>query len=53
MATVTFAADDDYRFSMSGRDRAGNNATTFPEQTFTIDRTNPVIEVTMDGQAAN
>ena len=52
-ATVTFAADDDYTFAMNYTDLAGNAATPFATQNFTIDQTVPVIEVSMDGQPSN
>ncbi len=52
-ATVTFAADDDYTFAMNYTDLAGNAATSFETQNFTIDQTVPVIEVSMDGQPSN
>lgn len=53
VATVTFAADDDYSFAMNYTDRAGNAGSSFGTQTFTIDQTIPTIEVTMDGQPNN
>lgn len=44
-ATLTFAQDGDYTFSMSGSDLAGNQADAVSVPNFTIDLTLPVITV--------
>ncbi len=51
--SITYSADGDYEFHMALQDMAGNEAeidfgnSVYP-QTFTIDRTRPVIEVSYD-----
>ncbi len=47
-ATVTFNADADYTMAFACVDRAGNPSNTIEEQSFTIDKTAPVVEVTYD-----
>ena len=45
---VVFSEDDDYRFTVNCMDQAGNRAKGFTD-TFTIDRTKPVIAVRYEG----
>lgn len=47
-ATITFAEDGDYTLSVSGKDKAANQAETVKADDFTIDKTRPVITVTYD-----
>ena len=57
-ATLTYSADGDYMFDIAYADQAGNESTTpdygnsLAPQTFTIDKTQPVIQVTYDNNAA-
>ena len=51
-ATITFAEDGDYTLSVSGRDKAANQAETVKADDFTIDKTRPVITVTYDNNNA-
>lgn len=44
-ATVRFAADGDYTFDIKYEDRAGNQAAPVAQSKFTIDKTNPVVNV--------
>lgn len=45
---LVFAEDGDYKVSMQFMDMAGNRAISFDEQSFTIDKTKPEIEVSFD-----
>lgn len=45
-ATIIFDMDASYTFDISYRDKAGNEAADTPEQTFFIDQTPPVLEIT-------
>ncbi|MCI5874964.1 MAG: Ig-like domain-containing protein [Roseburia sp.] len=49
-AELVFDADGDYAVSMQFTDMAGNKATTFDTQEFTIDKTMPEIEVSFDNE---
>lgn len=51
-ATITFAEDGDYTLSVSGQDKAANQAETVKADDFTIDKTRPVITVTYDNNNA-
>lgn len=51
-ATITFAEDGDYTLSVSGKDKAANQAETVKADDFTIDKTHPVITVTYDNNNA-
>lgn len=51
-ATITFAEDGDYTLSVSGKDKAANQAETEKADDFTIDKTRPVITVTYDNNNA-
>lgn len=51
-AKVPFAEDGKYTWSISLKDRAGNEAAKVGTQKFTIDQTAPVITVTYDNEAA-
>lgn len=44
-ATISFTADGDYTFDMKYQDNARNAAAPVPQQKFTIDKTEPVINV--------
>ncbi|CEG28510.1 Ig-like domain-containing protein [Bacillus sp. B-jedd] len=44
-ATIRFAADGDYTFDIKYKDRAGNQAAPVAQSKFTIDKTNPVVNV--------
>lgn len=45
-ATVYFDSDADYIFDISYTDMAGNNAADYAQDSFTVDLTNPVVEIT-------
>lgn len=45
MVTIRYSADGDYEFNMSFKDMAGNEAPVFEKQSFTIDKTLPLITV--------
>lgn len=51
MATITFDMDGEYEFTMSYKDRAGRKAQKPQVQRFTIDQTNPMIEVNMNQES--
>ena len=51
-ATITFAEDGDYTLSVSGQDKAANQAETVKADDFTIDKTRPVITFTYDNNNA-
>ena len=46
--TVTFSADGDYTFTLNTTDLAGNDSSYTRVDEFTIDQTDPVIEVSYD-----
>ena len=46
--TVTFAADGDYTFTLNATDRAGNATSYGRVDEFTIDQTDPTIQVSYD-----
>ncbi len=50
--TVTFSSDGDYTITVSGHDSVGNEAEAVSAETFTIDKTLPVITVTYDNEKA-
>lgn len=52
-ATVTFAEDGDYTFTVNSTDLAGNSAQQSHTELFTIDKTVPTINVTWDKQLVN
>lgn len=45
-ATITYAADSLYTFDFDYEDKAGNASADMPEQSFYVDRTNPVLSIT-------
>lgn len=52
-ATVSFAADGDYTFTLSYTDLAGNKAIYNTVDQFTIDKTSPEISVVYDNENSN
>jgi len=46
--TVTYASDGDYQLIVNCTDRAGNKASTYNGEKFTIDKTNPTLSVSWD-----
>ncbi|MCA1055188.1 hypothetical protein LCM10_09325 [Rossellomorea aquimaris] len=48
--TVNYSADGDYAFNIEYKDKAQNAAATFPQHSFTLDKTAPEIEVDYDNQ---
>lgn len=44
-ATINFAADGDYSFTINYTDLAGNPATAYTQDKFTVDQTKPEIEI--------
>ena len=52
-ATITFAEDGDYSFTMSVTDLAGNRADYGKTDTFTIDKTAPKLNVSWDKELVN
>lgn len=44
--TITFLNDGDYKFTLDCSDRAGNKAIQYVSESFTIDKTAPIIDVT-------
>ena len=46
--TITFEEGNGYNFTVDVKDMAGNSATQFKSETFTIDKTNPKINVSWD-----
>ena len=51
-ATIRYATDGDYTFDIGFTDLAGNRADSHPRHSFTIDKTNPVVSVSFDNNAA-
>lgn len=51
-ATIVYEADGDYKFDIAYSDLATNPAADFEEQSFTIDKTKPVVKVTYDNNKA-
>ncbi|MED4014532.1 Ig-like domain-containing protein [Sutcliffiella cohnii] len=51
-ATISFTADGDYTFDMKYQDNARNAAAPVPQQKFTIDKTEPVINVAYSSSSA-
>ncbi|MBQ6788439.1 MAG: hypothetical protein IJO85_12065 [Lachnospiraceae bacterium] len=49
---ITFAEDGDYSFEVTCTDLAGNEAEKVVSETFTIDKTKPVVEVSYDNNNA-
>ncbi|WP_042146636.1 Ig-like domain repeat protein [Paucisalibacillus sp. EB02] len=47
-ATITYSADGDYTFDIQYTDNAGNKAAPVAQDSFTIDKTKPVINVSYD-----
>lgn len=45
-ATITYSADARYTFDIAVRDKAGNDAADFQQQTFFVDQTDPTLEIT-------
>lgn len=43
--TINFVSDDDYNFTLSCVDQAGNNSNTYTSGSFTIDKTKPSLSV--------
>ena len=43
--TITFSEDGDYQFNLSCTDRAGNESAVYSSDSFTIDKTAPVMSV--------
>jgi hypothetical protein len=52
-AYITFDQDGDYSFEVKCTDLADNESDTVESESFTIDRTNPVIKVSYDNDAAS
>ena len=52
IATVAFTTDGDYTFNMSYTDLAGNAARSGINDSFTIDKTKPEVQVVYDNHAA-
>lgn len=46
--TISFSADDTYMLTASVKDLAGNTATLGRTDTFTIDKTLPIVQITFD-----
>ena len=51
--TIVYAEDDDYTFTMKVTDKAGNETEYGRTDSFTIDRTAPVIDVVFDSASEN
>lgn len=51
VATVTFTEDGDYTLAVKYADMAGNPGSSFAQQNFTIDKTDPEIEVSFSGSS--
>ncbi|MFS0675166.1 InlB B-repeat-containing protein [Ornithinibacillus sp. 179-J 7C1 HS] len=47
-ATISYTQDGDYTFDISFKDIAGNQAAAYAQDSFTIDKTKPVINVAYD-----
>lgn len=50
--TLTFSEDNQYQFGITCTDRAGNSAQAYNSESFTIDKTAPVITVSWDNNSA-
>lgn len=51
--TFVFASDDDYKWGIEYTDLAGNMAKGYESESFTIDKTAPVISVTWDNNSVH
>ena len=51
-ATVHYNTDGDYTFDIACSDLAGNHANIFTQQSFTIDKTKPIVSVSYDNDSA-
>lgn len=51
-ATVHYNTDGDYTFDIACSDLAGNRANIFTQQSFTIDKTKPIVSVSYDNDSA-
>lgn len=49
--TITFSKDNDYKFTLDCTDRAGNVATQYVSEEFTVDKTLPVMSVTWNNNS--
>lgn len=49
--TISFSEDNKYQFSITCTDRAGNTSQTYNSESFTIDKTAPVISVYWDNNS--
>ena len=52
-AKVAYTADGDYTFDIAYKDNVGNVAPTYTPDSFTIDKTDPVINVSYNNNAAS
>ncbi len=53
-ATITYSADSLYTFDFDYTDKAGNTTANIEQQTFYVDKTNPVLSITgISDQSAN
>ena len=50
--TITFSKDGDYKYSLECTDKAGNRASVYRSEKFTIDKTNPTINVSWSGDTS-
>ena len=50
--TISFTADGDYAFTLDCTDRAGNVATQYKSEAFTVDKTAPVMTVVWSNDSA-
>lgn len=51
-SSVVFSTDDDYQWSVTCSDKAGNYSNTYSSERFTIDKTNPTMTVVFDNNNA-
>ena len=49
--TISFTEDNEYQFTLRTVDRAGNVSETYTSDTFTVDKTNPVMTVSWDNNS--